>query len=163
MLDPEAFPPPAFAFSVALGPGFPAVDASFLEISGLDPRIETDEFAEGGVNAFVHYLPGPTKHSNLVLKRGFVVADSGLAKWAAATVGSVYSTPIQPGTLSVCLVGSDGQPIVTWSLENAWPVKWEVGGFDALKNEVLTETMEFAYATATRGATGMPAQSSSRA
>jgi phage tail-like protein len=147
------YPPPAFAFSAAVvsGPGYgPAagIDSAFMEISGIDPKMDLEEVVEGGVNSHVHYLPGVTKHSNLVLKRGYVTQSSSLATWASQTVGSTLGSPIQTQTLNVYLLGPNGQPLVTWTFLNAWPVKWEVGTFDSQNsNAVLTQTLEIAYTT----------------
>lgn len=158
------YPPPAFSFQVAIGAS--RADAAFQEVSGLDPKVETEDLIEGGLNAYVHQLPGATKHGNLVLKRGYFVGDSELAQWAAQTVASTYGTPIVKQSLTVSLVGplpaavtdpkdatqvATGQKVFTsWEVLDAWPVKWEVGPFDAAKNEVLTESIEIAYATVAR-------------
>jgi phage tail-like protein len=149
------YPPPAFSFAVVLVPGSSsppqtAIDAGFQEISGIDPKVEVEELVEGGQNSYVHQLPGVTKHSNLVLKRGYVTQASALAQWAGQSVGSTLGSPIQPQILNVNLLGPSGQPVVTWTFQNAWPVKWEVGGLDAMKNEVLTETLEIAYTSVER-------------
>ncbi len=151
MSDTDYYPPPAFAFVVTLvSSSTTGIDAAFQEISGVDPHIEIEEVTEGGLNAYVHQLPGVTKHSNLVMKRGYVTQSSALAEWAAATVGSSLGTPIRPQVLKVDLIGANGQPLVGWTFQNAWPVKWEVGPFDAKRNDVLTETMEFAYSVVVR-------------
>jgi phage tail-like protein len=149
------YPPPAFAFSVAVVSGKstsadPSVDAAFQEVSGIDPKVDVEEVVEGGLNSYVHQLPGVTKHSNLVLKRGYVTRASALAQWAAQSVGSSLGSPIQVQTLNVYLLGGDGQPVVTWTFLNAWPVKWDVGTLDANNsNAVLTQTLELSYATVT--------------
>lgn len=149
------YPPPAFAFTVTIVPGTmptqqTTVDAAFQEVSGLDPKMSVEEVTEGGLNAYVHQLPGVTKHSNLVLKRGYVTEASALAAWAGDTVGSSLGTPIVTQVLNVSLLGPDAKPCVTWQLQNAWPVKWEVSGFNSTRNDVLTETLEIAYSTVTR-------------
>lgn len=148
------YPPPAFAFSVAIvssgGAQPSAIDAQFQQISGIDPHVETEQVTEGGVNDYVHTLPGVTKHSNLVLKRGYVTQTSSLATWASQTVGSTLGTAIQTQVITVNLLGPTQQPLVTWTFQNAWPVKWEVGQLDAEANSVLTETLEIAYTTVTR-------------
>ncbi len=148
------YPPPAFAFAVAVVPAGgsqqTAIDAQFQEISGIDPHIDIEEYVEGGVNGYVHSLPGVTKHSNLVLKRGYVTQASSLAQWAEQTVGTTLGTAIQTQVITVSLLDPTQQPQVVWTLQNAWPVKWEVGQLDASKNEVLTETLEIAYTTVTR-------------
>lgn len=148
------YPPPVFAFAVAIGNAggaqSSAIDAQFQQVSGIDPHVETEQVAEGGVNDYVHTLPGVTKHSNLVLKRGYVTQASSLAAWAGQTVGSTLGTPIQTQVIVVNLLGPTQQPLVTWTFQNAWPVKWEVGQLDASSNAVLVETLEIAYTTVTR-------------
>jgi phage tail-like protein len=147
------YPPPAFSFKVALATGASAsadVDAAFQEVSGIESHVETEDVVEGGLNAYVHQLPGVTKHGNLVLKRGYVVTSSSLASWAGQTVGSTLGTSITPQTLNVYLLDASGQPLVTWTFQNAWPIKWEVGTLDAMNsNSVLTQTLEICYTTVT--------------
>lgn len=154
MTDTNYYPPPAFAFAVAIAgsssQGQTAIDAAFQIVSGIDPKVEIEEVQEGGVNSYVHQLPGVTKHSNLVLKRGYVTQSSTLAQWAEQTVGSTLGSAIQTQVLIVSLLGPTGQPLVTWTFDNAWPVKWEVGQLDSKSNDVLTETLEVAYTTVTR-------------
>ncbi len=149
-MDTAYYPPPAFAFTVTVLPMATSVDAAFQEVSGIDPKVQVQEVAEGGVNDYVHQLPGVTKHSNLVLKRGYVTQMSALALWAQQTVGSTLGTPIITQVIIVSLMASNGFPLVTWTFQDAWPVKWEVGRFDSARNEVLTESLEIAYSTVTR-------------
>ena len=102
------------------------------------------------LNRYVHQLPGVTKHSNLVLKRGYVTKASTLAKWAEQCVGASLGSPLQVQTLNVYLLGSKDQPLVTWTFFNAWPVKWEVGTLDASNSSsVQTQTLELCYSTVT--------------
>ena len=162
MADTSYYPPPAFAFAIAIASGSQsqgqtAIDAAFQEVSGIDPKVELEEVQEGGVNSHVHQLPGVTKHSNLVLKRGYVTQSSALAQWAEQSVGSTLGSAIQTQVLLVSLLDPSGQPLVTWTFDNAWPVKWEVGPFDSTRNDVLTETLEVAYTTVTRQLAQAPA------
>jgi phage tail-like protein len=153
MPSTKYYPPPAFAFSVGIATSASPVltgniDASFQEISGIDSRVEIQEVIEGGLNSHVHQLPGVTKHSNLVLKRGYVTQKSALADWAAQSVGSTYGSPIKTQTISVFLLDSYGKAQATWTFLNAYPVKWEVGPFDSANgSKVLTQSLEIAYAT----------------
>lgn len=153
MPSTKYYPPPAFAFSVGIAASASPVltgniDASFQEISGIDQRVEIEEVIEGGLNAYVHQLPGVTKHSNLVLKRGYVTQKSALADWAAQSVGSSLGDRIKTQTISVFLLDSWGKAQVTWTFLNAWPVKWDVGPFDSgNSSKVLTQSLEIAYST----------------
>ncbi|MCW2247939.1 phage tail-like protein [Azospirillum fermentarium] len=150
------YPAPAFSFSVSVAgssgaaQGTTQSDASFQEVSGLDARIDVEELQEGGENRYVHRLPKPTRASNLVLKRGFVTGASYLATWAGQTVGSTYAAPITTNTIVVMLLGTDRSPLAAWNFERAWPVRWVTGPFDSMKNDVLTEVLEFSYSTVTR-------------
>ncbi len=158
-------PPPAFSFTVTVaGSGASlqqssGADASFQEVSGLEAKFETETVREGGENRYVLTLPVSTKSPNLVLKRGYLTKASFLSEWTAQTVGSTLNAPILTQTLVVMLIGADRVPLVAWNFDRAWPVRWVTGPFDALKNEVLTEVLEFAYAGVTRmpltDATGM--------
>ncbi|WP_447724771.1 phage tail protein [Sphingomonas koreensis] len=155
MTSEPCFPPPAFGFGVWLSPGTlpqlqDSMDAVFQEVSGIDPHVLSEEVVEGGVNSFVHRLPVMAKHSNLVLKRGYVTGASALARWAGQAVGSTFAAPISTSALSVSLLGPGAQPTVTWSFQNAWPVRWEIGELDTTRNELLTETLEIAYTFFTR-------------
>lgn len=156
MTETGYFPPPAFYFTVAVaGRGtalqmLSGADASFQDISGIEAKLETESVSEGGENRFVHQLPTVTKSPNLVLKRGYVTKPSFLSEWAAQTVGSTLNQPILTQTLLVMLLGANRIPVVAWNFDRAWPVRWVTGPFDSQKNEVLTEVLEFSYATVTR-------------
>ncbi|KUR72078.1 phage tail protein [Novosphingobium sp. FSW06-99] len=145
------YPPPAFAFSVGVSSASSpvlsgSIDAGFQDVSGIDSSVEIVELVEGGLNTHVHQLPGVTKHSNLVLKRGYVTQKSALADWAEQSVGSTLGSPIVTQTISVFLLDANGNALVTWTFLNAWPVKWEVGPFDSTNSsKVLTQSLEIAY------------------
>ncbi|ABG33656.1 phage tail protein [Roseobacter denitrificans] len=149
-MDPLS-PPVAFHFSVMFVGGTPPVsDTAFQEVSGLESGLETEALVEGGENRFVHQLPKPLKQGNLKLKRGMTPADSGLVKWCKATIENDLSKPIEPKDITVSLLNEERDPVAVWSIGNAYPVKWTVGGFDAMKNELAVETIELAYTTLKR-------------
>lgn len=143
-MDPFA-PPVAFHFSVTfLGLMPPVPDMAFQEVSGLETELEVKALEEGGENTFVHQLPVKVKQPNLVLKRGLTTQASGLLQWCKSTLEGGFAEPITPKDLTVSLLNEMGLPVAVWSVGNAYPVKWAVGGFDAMKNELAIETIEFA-------------------
>ncbi|MEO1422624.1 MAG: phage tail protein [Pseudomonadota bacterium] len=142
--------PVAFHFTVSLSGSSSAVDGAFQEVSGLEAEIQVEEVVEGGENRFVHRLPKPVKHSNLRLKRGLATESSELVKWCKSTIENDFSQPIKPQSVVISLCDEEGDPSATWSITNAYPVKWEVGGFDAMKNEIAVETIELAFNTLKR-------------
>jgi phage tail-like protein len=145
----QNFPPPAFSFLVAISSGDQigtqaSGDGAFQEVSGIDPKVRS----EGGGNTDPHQLPGPATHTNLVLKRGYVTQPSALSLWAAQSLGATQSTPIQPQTLKVFLLGPAQQALVTWTFTNAWPVKWEVDAVNTNNSSsIVTQMLEISYTT----------------
>ena len=144
------YPPVGFYFKVQIVGATSMDDAAFSEVSGLDSEIEVEEIKEGGQNAFIHRVPGRAKYGNLILKRGMLVANSQFATWCQGAMRAGASSGILCKNLDVCLLNETGAPLLTWSCVNAWPVKWGVGAFDANRNEIAVETLEFAYRQLTR-------------
>jgi len=42
-------------------------------------------------------------------------------------------------------MNEEGEPTRVWSFINAFPVNWDVEGFNATKNEVAIEKIELSY------------------
>lgn len=139
------YPPVAFSFRVRLSGDSANVDQGFQEVSGLNVEREVTTLQEGGENRFVHKLPGPAKLQNLVLKRGLVLASSPLFTWCKASLEGDLATPVVPKILTVSLLNQKSDPMMTWSITNAWPLKWTIDSFDAIKNTLAVETIELAY------------------
>ena len=155
----EYYPPSAFYFEVKVlgSQGSPAsasqTDGSFQEISGIDRELEIQPLAEGGENRFTHQLPKRGRHPNLVLKRGLVSGKSALADWAEQTIGSQFTKPIQTKGLLVMLLSSDGEPVVVWDFDSAYPVKWTTSPFKSTDSSIVVESLEMAYASVARKTT----------
>lgn len=107
-------------------------EASFQEVSGLTIGIENESL-----------LPKGAKHSNLVLKRGFMTQDGLLSKWCEETLAAGLSAPISLHTLSLELMNEQGNTIMQWFFYDAWPVKWQVASIK--DQQLLVETLEFSY------------------
>lgn len=144
--------PVVFSFTVSIDGLGATEDAAFSEVSGLEAEIEVETVVEGGENRFVHKLPKPVKHPNLVLKRGVASKRSGLTGWVTGVLERDFAQPIKPKSVVVSLCDEEGDPVCSWSVANAWPVKWSIAGFDARKNEIAIESLELAYTTLRRTA-----------
>lgn len=141
-------PPASFYFSVVFE-STDIPDVSFQEVSGISSEIDMESIVEGGENRYVHQLPKGVKHPKLVVKRGVAKKDSGLVKWCGSVLEQ-FETPIHPQALQVRLLNESGDPLRSWSITGAYPVKWEISTLHSTKNDVLIETIEFGYATLTR-------------
>ncbi len=138
------YPLPAFHFKVVF-PDSPGEDTSFQEVTGITSEIDTESVVEGGENSFVHTLPKGVKHPNLVLKRGIASTESPLVAWCISVLDGDLSSPIEPRQINVWLMDENSEAIRNWAFANAYPVKWDVGGFNSTKNEVAIETVELSY------------------
>jgi phage tail-like protein len=153
------YPPAAFYFAVrveggAKNPAGDTPDARFQEVSGIDVEHAPPDIGEGGENRFVHRLPKPSHHSNLVLKRGVIVAKSSLARWCGETLDGGLANSVKPRALTVTLCNEKAEPLVTWTFANTFPVRWEVAATNAKGDEILTEILQFSYGNVTRHASG---------
>lgn len=136
------YPPAAFHFRVRFElTGETDLDTRFQEVSGLDRELEVVNLDEGGENRFSYRLPGRAKYTNLVLKRG-MVTNSELVRWFKAAVDNLE---IKPVGVTISLLDRDHQPVRSWKLVGAWPVKWSVSSLDAQKNGIVVDTIELAY------------------
>lgn len=145
------YPPTAFYFKVEIlgvekgGQLASNNDASFEEVSGMEVWWDVEEVVEGGENRFVHRLPRPAKHSNLVLKRGAVTQASYFAQWVNDGLGSRLLEPLVVHDILVTLLNEQGKPSIAWNFVNAYPVKCSMGPLNSMDNKILIETLEFSY------------------
>ncbi len=50
-----------------------------------------------------------------------------------------------PVNLTVKLLNEEHQPLLTWNVFHAYPVKWAVEDFNAEESKLSVETLELAY------------------
>lgn len=149
-LEAGDYPLPAFYFKVVFGGLTGNTDTSFQEVRGIGAEIETEEVQEGGENRFVHRLPKAVKHPQIELKRAIAPLDSPVVQWCRKTLENGWSEPIRTSLVTIDLLDSEGKAVRTWSLADAYPVKWEVDDFKSTKNEVAIETIVLSYTYSNR-------------
>lgn len=148
-LDHIIPPPTAFYFNVHFMAPFPIGDMAFLEVSGLSMEMETQEVDEGGGHK--RRIPGSMKHGNLVCKRPMKpLGVSALSGWTSRTMMGGIDKEVMACNVLVTLLSPIGTPECGWMITNAYPIKWDVAGFDSKRNDVALETIEFAYDTIRR-------------
>jgi phage tail-like protein len=114
--------------------------AVFTEVSGLQLETESEDYAEGGNNEFVHRLPGRTRVNNLTLKRG-ITGSNELFKWYV----QVVSGKIDQRNLSIVQYDNQGNELLRWNFMKAYPVKWVGPQFQADGAMATVETIELAH------------------
>lgn len=135
----------SFYFSVKISGDTSDVDAAFAEVSGLNKELGVEEVVSGGENRFKYRLPTCVSYSNLVLKRGVILADSPLIEWCQLSLDSGLSSSIVVKDILVNLLNPQGKSVMSWNFVRAYPLKWSMGDLKAKDGEVLLETLEFAY------------------
>jgi phage tail-like protein len=111
----------------------------FAEVSGLGLEVETLDYREGGVNTYLHRLPGPARApASLTLRRG--VGDDALWAW----MDDVAAGRISRRNGSVMLLDA-GQEAVRWDFVDGYPVRWSGPELRAGSATVALESLEIAH------------------
>lgn len=143
-LDHIIPPPTSFYFNVQFIGPITILDMAFLEVTGLTLELETEEIDVGGGNK--RRIPVRQKHGNLICKRPMKpIALSTLSVWTAVSMQGAVDLEIITCDIIITLLSPIGTPECAWYLSSAYPVKWDVSGFNSTKNEIAVETLEFAY------------------
>lgn len=119
----------------------------FSECSGLEMSTEVFEYQEGGLNEYVHKIPGRTKFGNVTLKRGFMHLnefyklftdmEGELLKSRAAMTRYLVTIELH----NPAITGG----VIKWTLSDAFPVKWVAPSLKADDTSVAIESLEFAH------------------
>jgi phage tail-like protein len=112
----------------------------FMECGGLTIEREVIARKEGGVNDYVHQLPGRISYSRITLKRG--IADNVLWNWFQK---GLYDGKIERHNVSIVLYNGDRTKTKRWNLTDAFPAKWTGPDFQAESNQIAVETLELVH------------------
>ena len=145
MPDNFKYPLPKFHFEVNWG----GTRMGFTEVSGLDFETEVIEYREGNNPTYnKHKQPGLTKYSNVTLKRGTVLEDFEFFKLWRETAKFQESNKVKQvfrRDVTIKLLNEAHEPVISWTLLNAWPSKITSTDLKADGNEVAIETLELAH------------------
>lgn len=114
--------------------------AAFTECTLPTIEWEMEEVKEGGLNTYVHQLPGRRKASRLTLKQG--VGKNVLFDWYLKTLNETF----EPRDITVSLLDVTGADVATWIVGRAYPIKWTGPQLKSDSNVVAIQTLEFACA-----------------
>ncbi len=115
---------------------------NFSEVSGLTMESEPIEYRGGADKELSpRKIPGLKKYGNVTLKRGIIQSDNGFWEWWNTLQAGV----VERRNVTVSLLNEDHDPVMTWQMKQAWPVKVEGPSLDGTGNEIALETLEFAH------------------
>ena len=132
------YPIPKFHFQVEWG----GTKLGFSEVSGLDIETEVIEYRDGVMPEYNKLkMPGMQKFGNITLKRGVFSKDNEFFDWW----NTVKLNTIERRDIIISLLNEEHNPVLTWKIKNAWPVKVQSTDLKADGNEVAIETLELAH------------------
>jgi len=135
---PAQYPIPVFHFTVQWG----GTRVGFSEVTGLTQENQAIEYRDGSFPEYSSIkMPGLRKFSNLVMKRGIVKADNDYFKWFS----EIKLNTIERRDIVISLLNEKHEPVMTWKVHNAFPVKLEGPQLKANGNEVAIESIEVAH------------------
>jgi phage tail-like protein len=113
---------------------------SWTKCEGLTVEWEIQEYREGGLNDFVHRLPGRRKYQNIKLTRPVDVGSREVAAWISKVVG-----PAAGHTAQIAVLDGEGIPVAVWDVIDVWPTRWTGPNMDINSKDVAFETLELAH------------------
>jgi phage tail-like protein len=113
--------------------------AGFTECSGLASETDVVSYREG-VDQRIRLLPGLTRYSRIVLKRG-ITLDRSLWEWRQSAV----SGSVDRRNGSVVLLDASRNEVARWNFVEAWPAKWVGPNLNAQSSDVAIETLEIVH------------------
>jgi phage tail-like protein len=114
--------------------------AGFSECSGLSTETDVIEYREGNERGGVRKLPGLSKYTNIVLKRGFTRSRE-LWNWRKVVIDG----GVERRSGAIVLLGENHVPVARFQFREGWPAKWEGPSLNAKSSEVAIETLEIAH------------------
>lgn len=138
MAAQSQYPLPVFHFRVEWG----GTRIGFSEVTGLTQEVQAIEYRDGNFPEYSSIkMPGLRKYSNITLKRGVIKSDNDFFKW----LSTVTMNTVERRDLTISLLDEAHNPVMTWKVNRAFPVKVEGPQLKAAGNEVAIETIELAH------------------
>ena len=126
----------AFRFVVSVDG---AALAAFSECKLPDLELNLEEVKEGGLNTYVHMLPGMRKPGRITLKNGVGVAKD-FKEWYT----QAFSEQFTRKRVSISLLNPKLEPVMTLDFQNAIPVKWSGPTLKSDETTVAIQSLELA-------------------
>ena len=133
-----SYPLAVFHFQVDWG----GTKLGFSEVTGLNVEVQPIEYRDGLSPEYSPMkMPGMKKYGNITLKRGVFKGDNEFYDW----LNSVKLNKIERRDITISLLDEDHNPLVVWTVVNAWPSKVTFPDMKATGNEVAVEQLELVH------------------
>jgi phage tail-like protein len=141
---PEDRPYMQFNFLVNLGGGVDptSIEGGFQEVTGLSTELAQQDYRVGNApHNNVIKLTGLNKAADVTFKRG-IINPTALFDWLNEVR---EGSPNARRTMVVELQNSAHQTVARWTLNEARPLKYTLGGLNAKGNDAAMEELVVAY------------------
>ncbi|MEM6770799.1 MAG: phage tail protein [Bacteroidota bacterium] len=133
------WPVPKFHFKATFGD---RGEMAFQEVSGLDTEYDVIEYRAGNsVDFSTVKMPGLRKGSDVTLKKGMFKDDPALYDY----FNEVKMNTIARQTVTIQLLDEEHNPMFTWTLKNAFPMKVSGTDLNAQNSEIAVEEIVLAH------------------
>ncbi len=114
----------------------------FAEVSGLGIDNKLYDYRRNtGKDKFKMKMPRLQKSTNITLKRGVCKASVDFINWLMIGKRTMDRSP---RNFIIYLLGEYQKPVITWKIQNAFPLKIEGPILNGDGNEVAIESLELA-------------------
>lgn len=135
----KLYPLPVFHFRVQFG----TEQLGFTEVSGLTQENQIIEYRAGDFPEYSTIkMPGLRKFNNITFKRGIMQSDNKFFQWL---ISGMKLRNVDRKDLTISLLNEKHEPVMTWLVSRAFPVKLEGPQLKATGNEVAIESLEIAH------------------
>lgn len=117
---------------------------SFSKVTNMSRNTEYDTIAEGGLNSMAHtFTKAKQQQETLILEKGVNISrkkdSENLAKLGLKPGGRIRQA------VTLVVLGDDRKMERRYGFDEGVVIRWELGGLDAMGNEVLIERFEIAH------------------
>lgn len=131
----------AFRFVIKIGD---EAVAAFTECTLPTLEIDVEDLKEGGLNNYIHQMPGQRKQGRLSFKNG--IGKSSLSDWCHSVILGADFIKDRFATKKITVELRDAtyeRQIVVWNMD-AFPIKWTGPQLQTDSTTVAIQTVEFA-------------------
>ena len=129
---------PAFRYVISINQ---EAIAAFTECTLPTIEWEMEPVKEGGLNNYVHQLPGRQKETTITLKNGVGLGTALMDWYMDALKGQFQRARKQ---VSITFMSGPNRPSMAWTIENCIPKRWTGPQLKSDDNTIAIQTLELA-------------------
>lgn len=129
------YPITAFRYKAKIGDD----EIAFSEIAGLNIGYESSEYKEATATGVkTTQVVGQRDVPTITLKRGLFEKSLALYAW----LNSMHTDDFKKKDIIISLLNNTNKAVMTWTIANAFPTKFEGPSLDAKSNDISFQSLE---------------------